>query len=155
MSQYRALLYTLLVPAALAFLAACDALHGSQADRSDQDLRDFGDRIMQAVANGDLQTAYGTMAMYSVLSSESVSMGARASIEQRDEDFIARYGRTTGYEFVGQQKASDSLRRMLYLEKTERHPLVWQFVFYRTDTGWVLAGFGWNDDIAAVFRGGP
>jgi hypothetical protein len=72
------------------------------------------------------------------------------SQSQRDQ-FGARYGAAAGNEFIAQKKVGDSLLRLVYIEKTERHALPWTFIFYRGPKGWVLNSFNWNDRLPDLF----
>lgn len=144
----RILILTLLL-GGLLIVAACD---GRPVEGED-DLTAFADRVMEAVTAGDLAEAYGLMARHSVLPREEVVAAGAASVEQRGEAFLARYGRTTGYERVVRQQAGENLLRYIYLEQTERHPLVWVFDFYRSPGGWVLISFGWHDNVAVALDG--
>jgi len=76
---------------------------------------------------------------------------ALASKSQRDQ-FGARYGNPIGYEFLGQRKVGDSLVRLTYIEKTDKHALPWMFYFYKTPTGWALNSFQWNDRMPQLFE---
>jgi hypothetical protein len=71
---------------------------------------------------------------------------------QRDQAG-ARYGAPVGYEFVRKSTVGESLLKLTYIEKTDRHALPWMFFFYRTPKGWVLNSFFWNDRMPDLFGG--
>ena len=119
--------------------------------KSESNLQPFADLVMQAVSKGDLPSAYAAIKRYSTLPANEIDAGAQQSINQRNAQFVARYGRTLGHELMGAKKLGSSLVRLSYIEKAEKHPLVWHFNFYRTSDGWVLDSFGWDDQIAPLF----
>ena len=120
--------------------------------KREDDLRPFVDSVMKNVASGDLQSAFETMRPFIVISENELQSAALASKTQR-EQFGNRYGKTIGTEFIAQQKVGDSLVRIIYIEKTEKHALPWYFYFYKSQMGWVLNTFNWNDQMPALFIG--
>lgn len=146
MNLLRVLILTLLLGGLLA-VAAC----GEQRVEGEDDIAAFADRVMDAVVAGDLAGAYGVLARHTVLPREEVVAAGSASVAQREGEFLARYGRATGYERVARRQAGENLLRYTYLEQTERHPLFWTFDFYHSPAGWVLISFGWHDNVAAAF----
>jgi hypothetical protein len=124
--------------------AAADTL------KSEADLRPFGDRVMAAVVKSGMPAAYDALKPYLLIPESEFQSVLRSSKSQRDQ-FALRYGRTIGYEFVGSRKAGESLVRIVYIEKTEKHALPWTFYFYKTPAGWVLNAFHWNDQVPALF----
>ena len=118
--------------------------------KSEVEIRAFADRIMTKVAAGDLTGAFADMKPYVIVPATEFDAMASSSKLQRDQ-YGARYGAPTGYEFIAQKKIGDSLVRLIYIEKTERHALPWTFIFYRGSKGWVLNSFYWNDRLPELF----
>jgi len=118
--------------------------------KAEAELRPLADRIMGNLVNGGIPAAFTTMKPYVVLHESEFQSSALASQSQR-EQFGARYGKTVGFEFIGQKKLGESLVRLTYIEKTEKHALPWLFYFYRTPGGWVLNSFIWNDQMPQLF----
>jgi hypothetical protein len=120
--------------------------------KTEEDLRPFVDSVMKNVGSGDLQSAFKTMQPFVVISENEFQSAALASKTQR-EQFGNRFGKTIGTEFIAQQKVGDSLIRIVFIEKTEKHALPWYFYFYKSQNGWVLNTFNWNDQMPALFIG--
>jgi hypothetical protein len=141
----------MLKPLLLAVLLAAFA-PPSCADtlKNDADLRPFGDRVMAEVAEGDLDAAFAAMKPYIVVSEAEFDAAVLQSRAQRQQ-FQARYGRTLGFELIDEKRLGGSLVRLTYIEKTEKHALPWRLYFYKTQDGWVLNSFTWNDQLPALF----
>ena len=118
--------------------------------KSESDLRPLADRIMAVVVKDGISAAFETMKAYTVVPESEFQSMALASKSQRDQ-FGGRYGKTIGFEFIGLKKVGESLVRLTYIEKTEKHALPWTFYFYKTATGWVLNSFQWHDRLPQVF----
>jgi hypothetical protein len=46
----------------------------------------------------------------------------------------------------------ESFTRFTFLERCERHAIVWRLGYYRTPDGWKLNEFEWDDKPAALYR---
>lgn len=118
--------------------------------KSEADLLPLSDGIMQSVAKGDIAKAFEKIKPYTIIPPAEFDSVAFGSISQRDQ-FGIRYGKTVGYEFISNKKVGNSLIKITYIEKTEKHALPWSFYFYKTPDGWVLNSFSWNDQMPQLF----
>jgi hypothetical protein len=134
-------------------LALCASASHAHADtlKADADLKPFGDRVMSAVAGAGLPAAVSVMRPYVVISETELQNALLKMQAQRDQ-LGPRYGRTTGFEYIGTKRLGQSLVRLTYIERTERHALPWMFHFYRTPNGWVLTSFIANDLSSELFN---
>ena len=119
--------------------------------KNEREAKALTERVMTAVARGDLGQAYAELKRHTSLPAEEIDAGMKASIAQRSDAFVARYGKVIGHDFIHQQKAGKSLMRLSYVEQLEKQPLVWVFDFYSTGRGWVLNQFRWVDNTAALY----
>jgi len=140
-----------LLAAALAVAALMGAI-GARADtlKTDADLRPFADRVMQGVAGAGVSAGIAVMRPYVVMPEVELQKALLVMQSQR-EAYPDRFGKTIGFEFIGQKKLGESLVRLAYIEKTERRALPWLFHFYRTRNGWVLESFMCNDQASQLF----
>lgn len=63
-----------------------------------------------------------------------------------------RFGKSIGYDLIAEEKLGDSLVQYAYLQKFERHVLVWRFIFYKPEKEWLLNTFYFNDQVQPLFR---
>ncbi len=136
-----------------AFAGLVLAAAAARADtlKTEAELKPFAERVMASVSTSGIAVAFNVMRPYTTLSDAEFKAALLASETQRDQ-FGARYGKSLGYEFVSQKKVGDSLVRVVYVEKTEKHAYPWLFHFYRTRNGWVLDSFLWNDQASQLFN---
>lgn len=57
------------------------------------------------------------------------------------------YGNPVGQELVFREPLGESVLRLVYLQKFERLPLVWEFYFYRTRSRWILINIQFQDQL--------
>lgn len=138
----------------LLILVAALGLGTAQAAtlKTEADIRAFADRVMEKVAKADLPGAFALMKPYTIIPPTEFDAAALQSKSQRDL-VGTRFGATIGYEFIGEKRSGESLLKLTYIEKTERHALPWSFFFYRTPTGWVLNSFTWHDRLPDLLAG--
>lgn len=134
----------------LALALGCAGNSWSETLKTEGELRVFGDRVMAALIKGGTAAAFAAMKPYTLVSESEFQSLQHSSKSQRD-NFGVRYGKTLGYEFISQKKVGESLVRMIYIERTEKHALPWVFFFYKTPSGWVLNTFLWNDQLPQLF----
>ncbi len=138
-----------------ALLLVCGGLLAlpAQAEvfKAEADLLPFTEGFMKQVAAGDLKGAYASAKPYSTLATEDLDKALQQAQSARTVEFVQRYGRTRGHEFVSKRKVGISLARIVFLEKTDKHPIMWSFFFYQSPTGWVLDSFTWDNQVAAAF----
>jgi len=139
------------IRALLAAFAFCAAPACADTLKSDADLRAFGDRVMAAVAGAGLQAGVSVMRPYVVIP-EAELQAALLKMQSQREQWGRRYGKTIGFEFIGQKRIGQSLLRLTYVEKAERHALPWMFHFYKTPNGWILSSFISNDISSELFN---
>ena len=63
-----------------------------------------------------------------------------------------RFGQTIGSEFVKEEMVMDTVLRLIYIQKRERHLIRWKFVFYKPNNNWILNACLWDDEIEALFN---
>lgn len=138
-----------LLIAAAVFLFAAAASAETVADENAA--KELTDKIMTNVGTGDLGAAFNRMKPYVPISPTEIDNAAVKSKALRAQ-YGERYGKSEGFEFVDSKKVGNSLLRLRYIEKTENHALPWIFYFYKTQEGWVLNSFDWNDIYKSFFE---
>jgi hypothetical protein len=136
-----------LMAAAILFVTAAHA----DTLKTDAELRPFADRVMAAVSGAGLQAGFAVMRPYVVISETELQQALLRMRAQR-EQWGPRYGKSVGFEYIGTKRIGQSLLRLTYVEKTERHALPWMFHFYRTGNGWILSSFLANDLSSELFN---
>lgn len=61
------------------------------------------------------------------------------AIRRSTEATLGPLGRLLGYELVREELFGNSLMRLVYLLKSERHLTVWEFYFYKPGNRWFVA----------------
>jgi len=136
-------------------LALLAGLHAQAGEflKSPVEARQLSDRVMSKLASGELEQGLRLMLPYLIIpSAEFEAMLGQAKLQ---EPMLAqRFGTRQGFEFVREERVGESLLRITQIQKYERHLTRWVFYFYRTNSGWVLNTFQFDDNIRAVFLGG-
>jgi hypothetical protein len=139
-----------LVSLALLSLSLCNVA-SADVFKSEELLQPFAETIMAKVGKGELDAAFKAMTPYMIVPQaelDSLIVNTRA---QRGI-VGARFGKTVGFECLGQKKVGQSLIKVTCIERTEKHALPWLFYFYKAPGGWVLNSFTWNDNLPSLFN---
>ena len=66
-------------------------------------------------------------------------------LKEQIKPVINVYGKPFDYEFIKKQKYGDSIVRLVYIAKTNRLPLTWEFYFYKATSDWKIIHITFND----------
>ncbi len=69
-----------------------------------------------------------------------------ANLKQQTPALLAMNGAMLGHEFLTEESYGTSLVRLLYVVKSEKHPTIWQFFFYKPKDKWFIADLKFNDN---------
>lgn len=73
-------------------------------------------------------------------------------LKKQTEMAVSLYGEVIGFELVHEERFGNSVVRLVYLLKSELHPTVWEFYFYRPRSEWILSNMKFNDQFADLDR---
>ncbi len=74
------------------------------------------------------------------------------NIRQQAPTILERFGEPIGSELVCQQNIGTSLKRVTYVQKHEKHALLWLFDFYRPNEKWIVNAFTFHDNWQQLFE---
>ncbi len=135
---------------ALVLGALGPVVHATEVLKGPAEARQLGDRIMARVGAGDVDTALSMMRPYLVIPEVELE-ALRNQIKIQMPVASQRFGDAIGQEFIKEERVGESLLRLVYLQRYQRHAMRWYFVFYRNDDGWVLNTFRFDDGIQNMF----
>ena len=108
------------------------------------------DQAMQLVTSGDFRGGINLLRPYTTVQEIDLdSLVAQAEIQM--PTMIARYGKSLGYELLRNDTIGGSLIQVVYLQRLEKHAVVWRFILYRGSNGWLINTFNFADDITTAF----
>ena len=143
MSLVRALLVAMCLVASF-YARAAEGLPGPKEARA------FADQVMAKVAIGQLDAAIAEMKRYTIVPEAEID-ASLGQFKLQLPVIAQRFGSTIGSEFVREDKVGESLLRITYLQRFDRHAMKWFFYFYRGSNGWVLNTFRFDDNVLSLF----
>ncbi|GAA6134549.1 hypothetical protein NBRC116188_13380 [Oceaniserpentilla sp. 4NH20-0058] len=63
-----------------------------------------------------------------------------------------RFGKSTGYEFVQEERIGNSFIRYYYVHKFQNHAIYWQLTFYKPEDSWLVNGVTFKDNLDILFQ---
>lgn len=109
----------------------------------------LAEQVMQKVSAGEIRAGRDLIKPYTIVPESELETWA-TKVEQMQPMAQARYGQPLGYELLRNDTIGTSLVRLVYLQRNEKHPLVWTFVFYRNDKGWTVNSFAFSDELTDI-----
>ena len=130
------------------------SVSGSAQPESEQEslarLRELTNTVMVRVIAGDDAGAMELLRPNLPIEKAEFDSMRSKTIDNR-RIYKDRYGKPVEYKLLREERVSDFLIRLTYVEKRTNHLLRWQFVFYRPKTQWRLNSFMWDDNALALF----
>ena len=143
---WRAVLCTIVMFAGLIGpIARADTLSSPAAARK------LTDQAMEKIASGDIESGMLLLKPYVLISSAEFD-ATLEKVKLQLPTIRQRFGLSVGYEFLGEKTLGSSLIRITHLQKFERHPVTWVFIFYKGTNAWVLDSFNFQDKIQDAFQ---
>ena len=115
----------------------------STAGAQDPSPRQHAEQFLSGLVSGDTEKAYDRLFAGSAMADQSTRVEA---VKRQTAANLPLYGKPLGYELVMEKTFGTSAVRLLYILKTEKHPVVWEFFFYRPKDTWLLANVRFNDE---------
>jgi hypothetical protein len=134
------------VMAAAPFLASAQ----SQFLSSPEETRKVAEGIAASFASGNFSGAMKELRPLSVIPATEFDV-FEAQFNSQAGNLFRQFGSATGYEFVREDRVGTRLIRQQFLVFHEKAPLRWNFVFYKTEKGWVLPHFNFDGNTPTFF----
>lgn len=114
------------------------------------DVRKVTDGAMERAGRGDMEGALKSFRSLTIIPpAEFDAMLSQIPVQM--PGISSRFGKTIGHELLKEEKLGESLARLAYLQKFEKHAMRWYFYCYRGKDGWVINTFRFDDKLHELF----
>lgn len=114
------------------------------------DLRKVTDTAMAKVGNGDIEGGLKAFRPLTIIPpAEFDAMLGQLPLQL--PAITTRFGSSIGHEFIKEDLIGDSLVRLVYIHKFEKHAMRWMFYGYKGQNGWVVNTFRFDDKWQELF----
>ncbi len=108
------------------------------------------DTVMKDVGKGSLREGMERLKPYVLF--PATEMDAQVSqLERQMPIVLQRYGKPVGFDLIKVETAGNSLIQYAYLQKFEKHALVWRFIFYQSNGQWMLNHWSFDEKVKMLF----
>lgn len=107
--------------------------------------RESCETFLTSIAKGDIPTAYDKLFEGSPLPAEKPQAVTLA--KSQTAVALPLYGKILGFELVKEERYGSSIARFVYVLKSEKLPIEWEFYFYRPKDSWFLVNVSFNDQL--------
>ncbi|HEO99468.1 MAG TPA: hypothetical protein ENO02_09230 [Epsilonproteobacteria bacterium] len=124
---------------------------GAEALNNIDETKKLSEDVMKLVGKGNIKGGVKLLRPYVVypLAEHDAQI---SQVDVQMPTINQRFGNTNGYDFVSEQRVGESLVKYIYLQKLEKHVLIWKFIFYKPNEKWLLNSWSFNDQIEQLFN---
>ena len=144
------MLRTIQALAALLVLVVASSGATAQGVPTLADLRKVTDAAMTKVGKGDIEGGLQLIRPLTIIPSAEFDV-LLGQVPLQLPGMSVRFGSSLGHEFIKEEKLGDSLARLIYIHKFEKHATRWLFFAYRGKSGWVINTFRFDDKWHELF----
>lgn len=126
----------------ITLLAILSAVATAPADETTP--RQRVEQFFATLTTGDINKAYDQLFAGSAVSADFATR--LDALKRQTTANLPMYGKPLGNELVLEKSFGTSVIRLLYVLKMEKHPVVWEFFFYRPKDKWYIANVNLNDE---------
>lgn len=119
--------------------------------KSLEDAVRVSDDVMQQVEVMDMERFFEILAPYFVIPKKELEAFA-LQYQNQMRQVGDRYGKTIDVKLAKEERIEDFLYQRIYLQRLERHFLLWEITFYKPNGGWVVNNINFHDSRAKVFE---
>ena len=101
------------------------------------------------VPTGNVDDVFTVLLPYWPLPESEISVLRMQTVQQRGM-VSERFGQTLDIRLVDEKLVADSILRITYMEKFERHIIRWVFTYYKPRDQWIVNSIEWDDNIDAL-----
>lgn len=147
MTQKSVLLavFLLALPAFLTFAQNAPPL------KTDRDVQALCEQALAGIQAGAFVQGIAVLRPYATsISTEDVD-SLEKQLGEQAPTIRKNYGDAIGFLFISKETLANTVLKLVYLVKYERHIIRWTFIFYKPVDSWVLDYFNYDDSIEALF----
>jgi len=117
---------------------------------SKEDVQNYTKNVIEHISKGEISKGFDLMAEIT-----NIPLVEFKSIRNRYKLQLPiikeRFGKSIGYEYIKTSSIGNSLMKITYIQKFQKHMMVWNFYFYKPEKEWRLNAFYTVDKIEMVF----
>ena len=104
----------------------------------------MAEAFLNRIGKGEVAAAYDQLFTGSPMLAQPMQIDL---LKRQTEASIPVYGKILGFELYEEREFGQSLVELVYIQRLEKHPLVWKMWFYRPAAEWQTNGINFNDQI--------
>lgn len=133
------------------FIAFSFSIQAAESLSSKAATKELAKEVMESVSKDKLKEGLLKLRPYTVVpvAEFDVQMG---QMDLQLPAIAQRFGKSLGYDFVEEEQLGESLVQYVYLQKFEKHVMVWRFIFYKPNKEWLLNTWYFNDKVQPLFK---
>jgi len=139
------------VLAAMIMVLLGTALVRAESLKNTGEIRHTLDNAMMKAQSDNFSDFFQAIKPFWLISEDGFN-AALAKTSAARTDVHKKLGKSLAVEQVKTEMISDTVLKIVYLEKFQKAPIVWNFYFYKPENEWFLNTFEWEDNIRILYK---
>jgi hypothetical protein len=118
---------------------------------TEADAKSLAEDIMQDVGSNKMKEGLEKLRPYIVFPTAEFDVQMN-SIDMQMPIISQRFGNARCFDFIAKETLGDSLVQYSYLQKFDKHVMIWRFIFYKSGNEWLLNTFYFDDNVKSLFK---
>jgi len=115
------------------------------------EIKDLTEKIMTFVGKGETIKGLDLMSPYLIIPKSEFET-TKNQLAMQEPIYKSRFGKTLGVEHISTEEVGESLIKIIYIHKFEKHVMKWSFYYYKPNDLWILNTFRTIDRIDLLFK---
>ncbi len=126
-------------------IIACEQ-NSNKIDQDKERLNEVCDKFMKYFQEGNTSDALQLLKRNTVMTASTVDT-LQVTIENQMNVYFPSYGKMISSEFIVERRVKDFIVQRHYILRFEKYFLQFQFTLYKTDSGWRITNFKYNEEL--------
>jgi hypothetical protein len=128
--------------------SACEQTTKS-VDPDKEKLNNVCDKFMKDFQEGKTSDALQLLKRNSIMAVSTVDT-LEVTIRNQLDQILPAYGKMISSEFIVEKNIKDFISQRIYILRFEKFYLQFQFILYKTNSGWTITNFNYKEDLIDV-----
>ena len=108
--------------------------------------RQSAEAFLTSIQNGDITNGYERL--FAGCPFPKDKPHEYAQLNSKTQATIQRFGHVVGFDFIKEEELGPSIVRLVYAQRFEKQPIIWEFYFYKPKETWIAVSVKLEDNFS-------
>ena len=123
----------------------------NKSDKDKEKIIASCDKIMRIFQEGKFQDAIQKLKEISIIDKSTIDT-LTVTVKNQMRTLASTYGNINSCEYIDEKTIKDFLIKRTYLLRFDKYYLRFNFTIYKSNSGWTVTGFKYDDEMDDLFK---